>query len=92
MDAALMLLELNRSAAGRTGSGVTLRQNALDPGFHGVPAGPAHTTVMLMVPVCPEPGFLSEDLRYVRAWPGVSREMPGVWGDCCKAILQEVQP
>jgi len=26
----------------RTGSGIPLRQNALDPGFHGVPAGPAY--------------------------------------------------
>jgi uncharacterized membrane protein YdfJ with MMPL/SSD domain len=26
-----------------TGSGVSLRQNALDPGFHGVPTGPANT-------------------------------------------------
>jgi hypothetical protein len=25
-----------------TGTGLSLRQNALDPGFHGVPAGPAH--------------------------------------------------
>ena len=30
------------SAAGRTGTGHSLRQNALDPGFHGVPAGPVH--------------------------------------------------
>jgi hypothetical protein len=34
-------------------------------------------TVMLMVPVCPESGFLSEDRRYVRAGRGVSREIPG---------------
>ena len=34
-------------------------------------------TVMLMVPVCPESGFLSEDRRYVRASLGVSREIPG---------------
>jgi len=26
----------------RPGSGVSQRQNALDPGFHDVPAGPAH--------------------------------------------------
>jgi len=26
----------------RTGFGVSRRQNALDRGFHGVPAGPAH--------------------------------------------------
>jgi hypothetical protein len=31
-----------RTLAGRTGTGLPLRQNALDPGFHGVPAGPAH--------------------------------------------------
>jgi hypothetical protein len=30
------------ATAGRTGTGLSLRQNALDPGFHGVPAGPAH--------------------------------------------------
>ena len=29
--------------AGRTETGLPLRQNALDPGFHGVPTGPAHT-------------------------------------------------
>ena len=34
-------------------------------------------TVMLMVPVCPESGFLSEDRRYVRACRAVSREIPG---------------
>jgi hypothetical protein len=28
--------------AGRTGTGHALRQNALEPGFHGVPAGPTH--------------------------------------------------
>jgi hypothetical protein len=28
--------------AGRTETGDSLRQNALDPGFHGVPAGLAH--------------------------------------------------
>jgi hypothetical protein len=33
--------------------------------------------VMLMVPVCPESGFLSEDRRYVRVSLGVSREIPG---------------
>jgi len=27
---------------GRAGSGVSRRQNALDPGFHNVPASPAH--------------------------------------------------
>jgi len=31
-----------RTPAGRHGFGVSRRQNALDPGFHGVPAGPAH--------------------------------------------------
>jgi hypothetical protein len=30
-------------AAGRHGIGDSLRQNALDPGFHGVPLGPART-------------------------------------------------
>jgi hypothetical protein len=47
-------------------------------------------TVMLMVPVCPESGFLSEDRRYVRASLGIARNT-GVWADCCKAILQKVQ-
>jgi len=28
--------------AARTETGHSLRQNALDPGFHRVPAGPAH--------------------------------------------------
>jgi len=32
----------HRSAAGRHGSGNSRRQNALDPGFQDVPAGPAH--------------------------------------------------
>jgi len=32
----------DRSAAGRHGSGNSRRPNALDPGFHGVPAGSAH--------------------------------------------------
>jgi hypothetical protein len=27
--------------AGRRGTGDSLRQNAVDPGFHGVPSGPA---------------------------------------------------
>src|SRR6185312_8625744 len=31
-----------RTPAGRTGSGLSLSPSALDPGFHGVPAGPAH--------------------------------------------------
>jgi len=31
-----------RSAAGPAGPGVSLRQNALDPGFHGVPTRSAH--------------------------------------------------
>jgi FAD binding domain len=34
--------DLTTSAAGRNGTGVSLRQDALDPGFHGVPAGPAY--------------------------------------------------
>jgi hypothetical protein len=29
---------------GRTGTGHSLRQDALDPGFHSVPTGPAHTS------------------------------------------------
>jgi hypothetical protein len=29
--------------AGRNESGIPLRWNALDPGFHGIPRGPAHT-------------------------------------------------
>jgi len=37
-----MPLRRIRPAAGRTGTGLSLRRNALDPGFHGVPAGPAH--------------------------------------------------
>ena len=32
-----------RTPAGRHGTGFSLRQDALDPGFHGVPAGPAHS-------------------------------------------------
>jgi hypothetical protein len=31
-----------RTPAGRTETGDSLRQNALDPGFHRVPAGSAH--------------------------------------------------
>jgi hypothetical protein len=62
------------------GSGVSWRQDALgsalDPGFHyarthwirGFSAfqlARRTRTVMLMVPACPESGFLSEDRRYV---------------------------
>ena len=32
----------DRSAAGRSGTGHSLRHYALDLGFHGVPVGPAH--------------------------------------------------
>jgi hypothetical protein len=35
---------------GRHETGLSLRQNALDPGFHGVLPGPAEPDVMLMVP------------------------------------------
>jgi hypothetical protein len=35
-------------------------------------------TVMLMVPVCPESGFLSEDRRYVRASLGYRAKYRGV--------------
>jgi hypothetical protein len=31
-----------QTPAGRTGTRLSLRQNAMDPGFHGVPACPAH--------------------------------------------------
>jgi hypothetical protein len=37
------LPEARRTPAGRTGSWVSRRQNALDPGFHDVLPGPAHT-------------------------------------------------
>jgi hypothetical protein len=40
-----------RTPAGRHETGLSLRQDALDPGFHGVPNGSAHPFVMLMVPV-----------------------------------------
>jgi hypothetical protein len=42
---------------GRGGTGDSLCQNALDPGFHGVPPVPHARTVMLMVPVGPDSGF-----------------------------------
>jgi len=32
----------DRSAAGRNETGHSLRQNAVDLGFHGVPVGPVH--------------------------------------------------
>src|SRR6185312_5904694 len=32
----------DRPAAGRRETGDSLRQNAVDPGFHGVPVAPAH--------------------------------------------------
>jgi hypothetical protein len=38
-----LLRDAWRTPAGRTGSGLSLRQNALDPGFHDVLTGPAHT-------------------------------------------------
>jgi hypothetical protein len=38
-------------AAGRNETGLPLRQNALDPGFHRVPTGLERRTVLLMVPV-----------------------------------------
>jgi hypothetical protein len=31
-----------RTPAGRDETGLPVRSNALEPGFHGVPAGPAH--------------------------------------------------
>jgi len=37
------LLAAGEPPAGRTGSGVSRRQNALDPGFHDVRPGPART-------------------------------------------------
>jgi MFS family permease len=33
-----------RPSLDRTGTGVSLRQDAVDSGFHGVPAGPTHTS------------------------------------------------
>src|SRR6185312_13937669 len=36
------LLDASRPPAGRRETGIPVRSNALDPGFHGVPAGPAH--------------------------------------------------
>lgn len=36
--------------AGRSGTGISLRQNAVDPGFHRVPAAWRTRIVMLMVP------------------------------------------
>jgi hypothetical protein len=39
----IMKIGLLPDAAERTGSGVSLRQSALDPGFHGVPPDPART-------------------------------------------------
>jgi len=36
------LPDARRTAAGRTGSGLPLRQDAVDPGFHCVRTGPAH--------------------------------------------------
>ena len=67
-----------RTPAGRTGTGIPLRQNALlnalDPGFHCVRAhwirglmafdlARRIRTVMLMVPVCPESGFIGRAAR-----------------------------
>ena len=50
------------SAAGRSETGNPLRQNALDPGFHGVRMVRRMRTVMLMVPTWPESGFLDVPL------------------------------
>jgi hypothetical protein len=44
-----LLPDGRRTPAGRTETGNSLRQDALDPGFHGVPAGRRTRTVMLMV-------------------------------------------
>jgi hypothetical protein len=38
-----LLRDAWRTPAGHAGSGLSLRQHALDPGFHDVLAGPAHT-------------------------------------------------
>ena len=51
------------SAAGRSETGNPLRQNALDPGFHGVRMVRRMRTVMLMVPTWPESGFLGRATR-----------------------------
>ena len=51
------------SAAGRSETGNPLRQNALDPGFHGVRMVRRMRTVMLMVPTWPESGFLERAAR-----------------------------
>ena len=51
------------SAAGRSETGNPLRQNALDPGFHGVRMVRRMRTVMLMVPACPESHFLGRASR-----------------------------
>jgi hypothetical protein len=40
-----------RIPAGRSETGVPLRQNALDPGFHRVQTAPAHPDLMLLMPV-----------------------------------------
>jgi hypothetical protein len=42
---------LHRPAAGRHETGNPLRQNALDPGFHGVLTGQRIRAVRLMVPM-----------------------------------------
>ena len=51
------------SAAGRSETGNPLRQNALDPGFHGLRMVRRMLTVMLMVPTWPESGFLGRAAR-----------------------------
>jgi hypothetical protein len=51
------------SAAGRSETGNPLRQNALDPGFHGVRMVRRMGTVVLMVPAWPESGFLGHAAR-----------------------------
>jgi hypothetical protein len=39
----IMTIDLLRTPAGRNETGLPLRQNALDPGFHRVPTSPAQT-------------------------------------------------
>jgi len=51
------------TASERTGSGLSPRENALDPGFHCVPAGPAHPSRVLMVPGGLSPGFQARAAR-----------------------------
>ena len=39
----ILKISLVPDASGRHGTGDSLRQDALDPGFHGVPPGPERT-------------------------------------------------